>query len=965
MRFEIDLVLKEQGNKIAQLERDIVKLGSAVNKTNTETKNIDTSITKLSGSIKNLGIAVAGYITISKGFELTTNFAKSIIETSMSFEKLNAQLKLLTGSQEGATKAMEQIKEFAKTTPFEIEEVAKAFIKLNSFSLDGGMDALKTYGDVAAATGKTVDDVLEAISDARQMDTERLKELQITSKKAGDSIQFTMQTSKGAIVRTVKQTSSEVQSALREMFNIKFGGQMDAMANTLEAKLSNLKDTWTFFLEEIGTKGGVFDKIKESVDVLSGSFKEMTGGSEAKIKELGQTVSLVIAQTLKSINFLFKGFTYFRIGVQTIFSTINYALLDFKGMFLSIINAVVYGVKIMMEKIPKSISLSGEVTYFKMDGVNKVYDNLQKSIKANDKAKKDLAVSYVKGVQGDAKAIELIDNTMDKLVKVFESENKIKKDTNKEDKKSDTINKNKNTTLKDTVKKTNEVKKATQELLNTFENNSDAIKFYEIMGNEAEAAKLKIIDTINELAVSGKFSPDQLTDLTNKLFQNLVDEAEKAKLERIKIAKEESLEVLRTYEEYYTQIGDKQNALAAGSARIWEEVSGKNLADDEKIKLVNAQIDELKKSIFELKEEAEDISNNGFIEYLEATGREAEAANIRLSEQIANLVKLKQITDEQAVEMFQVGTKKIEDNIKAKKDDDVQKDKEKNDKKLQNEFEYYTTLKNYEIAYQKELEIYRNSLIEKGYNKQEQLDLEKIKVEELKQKYKEIELQELGSQKTITAGFQLYMTSLEERLTNYNALSQELFTGLESTLNSSLTSFFDYSSKGFMDLGQLATGVFKGMLQEIQQLIIKMLVMKTMQMAMGGGAGLLANANGNAFSGGQVQAFATGTVINSPTYFPMAGNKTGLMGEEGPEAIMPLTRTSGGKLGVVATGGNSAPVVNVNNYSSAQVSTRTNDRGEVDIELIDKIDKQLASRINAGRSQTDKIMNKKYNINKR
>ena len=56
-------------------------------------------------------------------------------------------------------------------------------------------------------------------------------------------------------------------------------------------------------------------------------------------------------------------------------------------------------------------------------------------------------------------------------------------------------------------------------------------------------------------------------------------------------------------------------------------------------------------------------------------------------------------------------------------------------------------------------------------------------------------------------------------------------------------------------------------------------------------------ANGGAFSGG-VQMFATGGVVSSPTAFGMSGGKMGIMGEAGPEAIMPLTRTAGGALGV-------------------------------------------------------------------
>jgi lambda family phage tail tape measure protein len=58
------------------------------------------------------------------------------------------------------------------------------------------------------------------------------------------------------------------------------------------------------------------------------------------------------------------------------------------------------------------------------------------------------------------------------------------------------------------------------------------------------------------------------------------------------------------------------------------------------------------------------------------------------------------------------------------------------------------------------------------------------------------------------------------------------------------------------------------------------------------------SANGNAFMGGQVQAFATGGVVDRTTAFGMAGGRFGIMGEAGPEAILPLHRGPDGKLGV-------------------------------------------------------------------
>ena len=129
-----------------------------------------------------------------------------------------------------------------------------------------------------------------------------------------------------------------------------------------------------------------------------------------------------------------------------------------------------------------------------------------------------------------------------------------------------------------------------------------------------------------------------------------------------------------------------------------------------------------------------------------------------------------------------------------------------------------------------------------------------------------------------------------------------------------------------------------------------------------------ANKNGNAFSNGSVQAFATGTVIDTPTYFPMSGNKTGLMGEAGPEAIMPLTRDSSGSLGVRVSGGmgreSSTPNITINNYTSSKVEAKSDGNGGITIEVLEDIEKKLAARTVSGNSILDKANNKKYNMQK-
>jgi phage-related minor tail protein len=68
----------------------------------------------------------------------------------------------------------------------------------------------------------------------------------------------------------------------------------------------------------------------------------------------------------------------------------------------------------------------------------------------------------------------------------------------------------------------------------------------------------------------------------------------------------------------------------------------------------------------------------------------------------------------------------------------------------------------------------------------------------------------------------------------------------------------------------------------------------------GGGLGF---AQGGVIRQGLPVPFAQGGVIASPIAFPLAGNRTGIAGERGPEAILPLARGPDGRLGVRAEAG--------------------------------------------------------------
>lgn len=87
-------------------------------------------------------------------------------------------------------------------------------------------------------------------------------------------------------------------------------------------------------------------------------------------------------------------------------------------------------------------------------------------------------------------------------------------------------------------------------------------------------------------------------------------------------------------------------------------------------------------------------------------------------------------------------------------------------------------------------------------------------------------------------------------------------------------------------------------------------------------------ADGAPFTQGRVVPFADGGVVTSPTTFPMRG-ATGLMGEAGPEAIMPLSRGPDGKLGVRASGNGGQSVSVVMNISTPDAASFRRSQGQI------------------------------------
>ena len=205
-------------------------------------------------------------------------------------------------------------------------------------------------------------------------------------------------------------------------------------------------------------------------------------------------------------------------------------------------------------------------------------------------------------------------------------------------------------------------------------------------------------------------------------------------------------------------------------------------------------------------------------------------------------------------------------------------------------------------------------------------DANKKATDQIWQNYADVEAAQGDWTKGATSAWANYLDSAQNVAGQTKSLFGNAFSSMEDAVVNFATtgkfSFADFTKSVLADMARIATRqAASGLLGSLVGLGIS-----AAGSYFGGGATTSAGstaagyspdvlagwsgvtqANGGAWSGG-VQMFADGgaftnSIVSKPTAFGMANGKTGVMGEVGEEAIMPLTRTSSGKLGVMAMGG--------------------------------------------------------------
>lgn len=271
---------------VVRLEAENSRLHKDLDKSHGRLKKFERQTETISKSIKStFASAFAGAFSVAA----ITGVARGITNVALETGRLRASLETVTGSAGAANAAFDKIKQFTSETPFQVNEVADAFIKLAAYGIEPTDDLLRSLGNTASAMGKTLGDAVEAISDAATGEFERLKEFGIKASSEGDRVAFTFR----GVTTEVGKNADEITRYLQNIGNTDFAGAMERQMSTLGGAFSNFGDAIFSLTDKFASESGFTESVRDATSAITDLINKSTDG-ELAVTKFGKGLGIAI-----------------------------------------------------------------------------------------------------------------------------------------------------------------------------------------------------------------------------------------------------------------------------------------------------------------------------------------------------------------------------------------------------------------------------------------------------------------------------------------------------------------------------------------------------------------------------------------------------------------------------------------------------------------------------------------------
>ncbi|WP_434340185.1 tape measure protein [Motilimonas cestriensis] len=299
--------MKWSADSAERLKGKNKELSHSLDDANTSGAGFSTGLNQIT-----LGLIAAGAAYI--GIDTLKNSVLDLLNTGGRFEKLDTQMKSLMGSIEAGERATQWVQDFAKNTPYQLDGVTAAFVKMKAFGLDPMDGSMQAIADQVAKLGgdqEMLEGTVLAVGQAwakQKLQGEEILQLiergipvwDLLEKATGkNTLELQKMSSAGQLGR------KEIKLLMDEMAKGAAGSAI-AMMDTWNGLASNLQDNIDK-LKNTVAKAGLLDYFKAELSQLNGLIDEMA--ADGRLKEYAAQVSNAITGTIDAL----------KIGVTTIY----------------------------------------------------------------------------------------------------------------------------------------------------------------------------------------------------------------------------------------------------------------------------------------------------------------------------------------------------------------------------------------------------------------------------------------------------------------------------------------------------------------------------------------------------------------------------------------------------------------------------------------------------------------------
>ena len=382
-------------------------------------RSLQSSLATADRAFVNLTKVAAGLGAVFGGV-----FIRDLVDVNKKFQSLQASLVTFTGSTEKAKGAFNILKEFAKTTPFSLDEVVGSFNVLIAQGIKPTEAQLRNFADIAGGTSKSILQFSEAIADASVGEFERLKEFGIKTKKEGENITFTI----GDLTKTINNDADSILKALADIGATKFAGGAERQAKTLGGAFTNLRDTVDEFMFEVGEQGlsaALTDLVLATKGVIQGNENLARSISDKGVKAIKGFVDAIrflnsnFATIYRTMQIVFGAFIVGRIinfgrNLFQLTKVVAASVLAFRGLRLAIfaVPTVIFGV------IAAIAGLVGKFDEL-IDVIKTTVDEIDKDLKVTEKLSQVMD-EFGLNTLGAANDVGIFNNEMEGTADVVE-----------------------------------------------------------------------------------------------------------------------------------------------------------------------------------------------------------------------------------------------------------------------------------------------------------------------------------------------------------------------------------------------------------------------------------------------------------------------------------------------------------------------------------------------------------------